>query len=449
MFALLKYERGTIRIEGDVHIPFAKWDGRSNCYRALAYKYRDIVDYLKSSGVEFEDHVIDNVIPCPYFEAEIELRDYQAEAVKRWMVDKRGVVVLPTGAGKTYIALDVIRRLSVSTLVVVPTLALVDQWKDKLSILFGNLYVGEFTGRRKDIKPITVTTYDSAYINAEILGDKFLMIVFDEVHHLPAESYRQIAEMSIAPYRLGLTAIYEREDGLHILLPDLVGGIVYELKPKDLAGKHLANYVVERIKVPLTEKEKELYDLRAKKFRDYIASRKIRLKDIEDFRQLVMMTGIDREAYEALRSWEEARKIAFNSKNKLKVLKELLEKHKGDKIIIFTRYNDLVYTISKIFLIPAITHKTDAKERKYILDGFKTGKFKAIVSSQVLDEGIDVPDANVGIIVSGTGSSREFIQRLGRILRPAEGKDVAILYELISKDTGEVKVSRRRRKAEI
>jgi superfamily II DNA or RNA helicase len=449
VFALLKYERGTIRIEGDVHIPFAKWDSRSNCYRALAYKYRDIIDYLKNSGIEFEDHVKDNVIPCPYFEAEIELRDYQAEAVERWMIDKRGVVVLPTGAGKTYIALDVIRRLSVSTLVVVPTLALVDQWKDKLSILFGNLYVGEFTGRRKDIKPITVTTYDSAYINAEVLGDKFLLIVFDEVHHLPAESYRQIAEMSIAPYRLGLTAIYEREDGLHALLPDLVGGIVYELKPKDLAGKHLANYVVERIKVPLTEKEKELYDLKAKKFRDYIASRKIRLKDIEDFRQLVMMTGIDSEAYEALRSWEEARKIAFNSKNKLKVLKELLEKHKGDKIIIFTRYNDLVYAISKIFLIPAITHKTDAKERRYILDGFKTGRFKAIVSSQVLDEGIDVPDANVGIIVSGTGSSREFIQRLGRILRPAEGKDVAILYELISKDTGEVKVSKRRRKVEI
>ncbi len=440
MFAQLKYERGTVRIEGDVHIPFAKWDSRSNCYRALAYKYRDILNYLKDSGVEIEDHVRDNVIPCPYFEAEVELRDYQAEAVERWMIDKRGVIVLPTGAGKTYVALDVIRRLSVSTLVVVPTLALVDQWKDKLSILFGE--VGEFTGRRKEIKPITVTTYDSAYINAEILGDKFLLIVFDEVHHLPAESYRQIAEMSIAPYRLGLTAVYEREDGLHTLLPDLVGGIVYELKPKDLAGKHLANYVVEKIKVPLTEKEKKLYDLKAKKFRDY--AKRIRLKDIEDFRQLVMMTGIDREAYEALRSWEEARRIAFNSKNKLRILKELLERHKGDKIIIFTRYNDLVYTISKIFLIPAITHKTDAKERRKILNGFKVGRFRAIVSSQVLDEGIDVPDANIGIIVSGTGSSREFIQRLGRILRPAEGKDVAILYELISKDTSEVKVSKRR-----
>ena len=443
MFAVLKYERGTIRIEGNVHIPLAKWDDRSRCYRALAYKYRDIVDYLKNSRIDFEDHVQDNVIPCPYyFDAEIELRDYQAEAVKRWMTGKRGVIVLPTGAGKTYVALDVIRRLSVSTLIVVPTLALVDQWKEKL-ILFGE--VGEFTGRRKELKPITVTTYDSAYVNAEFLGDKFLLLVFDEVHHLPAEAYRQIAEMSIAPYRLGLTAVYEREDGLHALLPDLVGGVVYELKPKDLAGKHLANYVVERIKVPLTEKEKELYDLKAKKFKEYIVSRRLKLENVEDFRQLVMMTGLDREAYEALKSWEEARRIAFNSKNKLKVLKELLEKHKGDKIIIFTRYNDLVYSISRIFLIPAITHKTDAKERKYILDGFKKGKFKAIVSSQVLDEGIDVPDANVAIIVSGTGSSREFIQRLGRILRPSKGKDTAILYELISKDTGEVKVSRRRR----
>ena len=273
MFAVLKYERGTIRIEGNVHVPLAKWDDRSRCYRALAYKYRDIVDYLKNSRIDFEDHVQDNVIPCPYyFDAEIELRDYQAEAVKRWMTGKRGVIVLPTGAGKTYVALDVIRRLSVSTLIVVPTLALVDQWKEKL-ILFGE--VGEFTGRRKELKPITVTTYDSAYVNAEFLGDKFLLLVFDEVHHLPAEAYRQIAEMSIAPYRLGLTAVYEREDGLHALLPDLVGGVVYELKPKDLAGKHLANYVVERIKVPLTEKEKELYDLKAKKFKEYIVSRRL------------------------------------------------------------------------------------------------------------------------------------------------------------------------------
>ena len=444
MFAKLRYDRGTIVIEGDVHVPYAKYDSRSRCYRALAYKYRDVIEYFESSGIRYDDHVLDNVIPSPIFNAEIELREYQAEAVERWMLDKRGVVVLPTGAGKTYVALEIIKELSVSTLVVVPTLALLEQWKEKLSI-FGKDYVGEFSGRKKELKPITVTTYDSAYINAEVLGDKFLLLIFDEVHHLPAESYRLIAEMSIAPYRLGLTAFPEREDGLHTLLPDLVGGIVYRLKPDDLSGRYLADYEIKRIYVPLTNEEYEEYKKRAEKFKKFIVSRGISLSSVEDFKEIVMMTGLDSEAYEALKSWEEARKIAFNSKNKIKKLRDLLEKHRGDKIIIFTRYNDLVYTISRIFLIPAITHKTDKKERSEILRLFKNGTYKAIVSSQVLDEGIDVPDANIGIIMSGTGSSREYVQRLGRILRPAKGKDKAILYEIISKETGEVKVSRRRR----
>ncbi len=446
MRARLRYDKGTVIVEGDVHVPFGKYDDRSRCYRALAYKYRDVVDYLRSSGIDFEDRVQDNVLPSPSYDGvEIELRDYQEEAVDRWMLDKRGVVVLPTGAGKTHVALKVIRELSVSTLVVVPTLALLEQWLEKLSV-FGQNYVGEFSGRRKELKPITVTTYDSAYVNAEVLGDKFLLIVFDEVHHLPAESYRQIAEMSIAPYRLGLTAFPEREDGLHDLLPDLVGGIVYRLQPDDLSGRYLARYETKRIYVPLTEEELQEYKRMAEKFRRFIASRRINLTSVEDFKEIVMRTGIDAEAYEALRSWDEARKIAFNSKNKIRKLKELLEKHRGDKIIIFTRHNDLVYLISRVFLIPAVTHKTDKKERSEILRLFREGVYKAIVSSQVLDEGVDVPDANVGIIVSGTGSSREFVQRLGRILRPAPGKDKAVLYELISKETGEVKVSRRRRK---
>jgi len=442
VFARLRYERGTVRIEGNIHVPHAVWDSRSGCYRALAYKYRDIVEYLERSGIDFEDEVKSNVIPCPVFDAKIELRDYQRMAVERWMASKRGVVVLPTGSGKTHVALEIIRRLSVATLVVVPTLALLDQWKERLSI-FGE--VGEFSGRKKELKPVTVTTYDSAYINAESLGDKFMLLVFDEVHHLPAESYRQIAEMSIAPYRLGLTAIPEREDGLHTLLPELVGGIVFEMSPKDLAGRYLAEYEVRRIYVPLEEEEKRRYEERARVFRDYIVSRGIRLERLEDFRKVVMMTGVEERAYEALRAWDEAKRIAFNSKNKLRKLKELLEKHRGDKIIIFTRHNELVYRISRTFLIPAITHRTAKEEREEILRKFREGSYRAIVTSQVLDEGIDVPDANVGIIVSGTGSSREFVQRLGRLLRPKDGK--AILYELVSKETGEVKVSRRRKRA--
>lgn len=253
----LYYDRGTIKIIGSSYVPFARWDERCNCYRALAYKYRDIVEFLKSEGVDFEDHVLDNVIPSPFYEdVEFELRDYQREAVERWMMEKRGIIVLPTGSGKTIIAMEIMRRLSVSTLVVVPTLALLEQWKERLSI-FGE--VGEFSGKKKELKPITVTTYDSAYINAELLGDKFMLIIFDECHHLPAEAYRNIAQMSVAPYRLGLTAFPERSDNLHELLPDLIGPVVYKKGPGELIGTYLAPYEIVRIKVPLSREEREEY----------------------------------------------------------------------------------------------------------------------------------------------------------------------------------------------
>lgn len=441
MKAKLSYENGTIKIEGDVHVPFARYDSRSRCYRALAYKYQDIVDYLKSSRIDYEDEVF-NLVPSPTFDCNLSLRRYQVEAVEKWMVNKRGCIVLPTGSGKTLVALEIIKRLSVPTLVVVPTLSLVEQWKEMLSI-FGKRWIGEYTGEKKEIKAITVSTYDSAYLHVEKLGNKFLLIIFDEVHHLPAESYRLIAEMSAAPYRLGLTATYERADGLHELIPELVGGKVFELYPEDLKGKYLANYEIKRIFVPLTDEEEREYREKTKIFKDYIRKARIKLESIEDFHKIVFATGKDSEAYEALKSWEEARKIAYDSKNKLKKLRELLEVHRGEKIIIFTRYNDLVYRISKAFFIPAITHRTPDDERGKILEGFRKGFFKAIVSSQVLDEGIDVPDASVGIIVSGTGSSREFVQRLGRILRPKDKK--AVLYELVSEGTAEMRTSKRRR----
>jgi superfamily II DNA or RNA helicase len=440
MFVRIGYDRGTLVVRGDAHIPFGRYDERSRCFRVPAYKYRDLIDYLDLSGIAYEEKVFD-LPPTPFFDAELELRDYQEEAVAKWMVDRKGVVVLPTGSGKTYVAMEIIRELNVPSLIVVPTLDLIDQWTEKLSV-FGE--ISEFSGRSKNIGAITVTTYDSAYINAENLGNRFMLIVFDEVHHLPSESFSSIAEMSAAPYRLGLTATMEREDGLHERLPELVGGKVFELKPADIAGKHLAPYTIRRIVIPLDEKEKRLYDAKARVFKDYVKKKGLKFSSPDDFRKIVMRTGYDSSAYEALRSWDEARKIAYNSKNKLKILKNILEKHRKDKIIIFTRHNDLVYRISKLFLIPAITYRTDQRERKEVFRLFKKGIYRAIVSSQVLDEGIDVPDANVGIIMSGTGSSREYIQRLGRILRPSGKK--AILYELVSAETSETRTSLRRRK---
>lgn len=436
VYAKLYYDKGTIKVEGDVHIPHASFDQREGCYRSLAAKYSSIKSYLQLSDIEYEDYVVDPIL-SPFFDFQFELREYQEQAVDRWMEDKKGVIVLPTGSGKTYVALEIVKEMNVPALIVVPTLDLVDQWKEVIPF-----DCGELTGREKDLKAITLATYDSAHLNADSIGNKFLLLVFDEVHHLPSKSYRSIAEMSAAPYRLGLTATYEREDGEHKLLPELVGGKIFEISPQDLSGTHLANYVLNRISVPLTEEETDIYDKNIKVFRNYIASHNIKLRSPEDFRKVVMRTGFDEKAYEALKAWDNARKIAFNSKNKIKKLKELLEEHKMDKIIIFTRHNDLVYNISKLFLIPAITYRTKKEERKSILTGFRRGTYRAIVSSQVLDEGVDVPDANVGIIMSGSGSAREFIQRLGRILRP--NKEKAILYELVSLDTSEVQTSRRR-----
>ncbi|HDJ97351.1 MAG TPA: DEAD/DEAH box helicase, partial [Thermofilum sp.] len=279
---------------------------------------------------------------------------------------------------------------------------------------------------------------------AEYLGNKFHLLIFDEVHHLPSEAYRQIAELSAAPYRLGLTATPEREDRLHELLPELVGHIVYRLSVDDLKGSYLADYDTVRIYVKLGEEEAKRYRSLVRRYREYLAKRGLSLRQLEDFEQLVMRSGYDPEAREALLAWMEARRLAFNAEAKLERLRELLARHRRDRIIIFTDSNELVRRISTLFLIPEITYKTPKEERKKIMAMFREGTINAIVTSHVLEEGVDVPEANVAVIISGTGSRREFVQRLGRVLRPKNGKR-AVLYEIVTKGTGEVYVSRRRK----
>jgi superfamily II DNA or RNA helicase len=155
------------------------------------------------------------------------------------------------------------------------------------------------------------------------------------------------------------------------------------------------------------------------------------------------MTGSDPEARKALLARNEALRIALNSEAKIKVLIEFLKTYKDEQILVFTRHNQLVYRISQDFFIPAITHQTRREERKEVLGKFKEGAYRAIITSQVLDEGVDVPEASIGFILSGTGSSREFIQRLGRILRKRQGKQ-AKLIEIISRETVETRISQRR-----
>ncbi|MEM2123690.1 MAG: DEAD/DEAH box helicase, partial [Candidatus Bathyarchaeia archaeon] len=277
-------------------------------------------------------------------------------------------------------------------------------------------------------------------------GNKFMFIVFDEVHHLPAPSYSQIGEMYVAPYRMGLTATPEREDGMHSELPRLVGDIVYRIEVDALAGRHLAPYEHEKAFVDLTPEERRLYDEYLEIFRDYLSRKGLTIRSIEDFQKFIMRSGGDKEAREALLARNRAVKIALNSEAKITLLESLLEKYRREKILIFTLHNQLVYRISRRFLIPAVTYQTAKEERREILDKFRRGDYRVIATSQVLDEGIDVPDASIGIIISGTGSMREYIQRLGRLLRKVRGKE-ARLIEIVAKDTVETRMSLRRRRS--
>jgi len=436
----ITYHKGTILLKGDYGIPNTKWDARSGCYRSQALYYRDIIEYLEKSRVSYEDSVLD-LIPCPDLSCKTKLREYQEKALEQWLLQKRGVVVMPTGSGKTVLALKVIEQVNSPVFIVVPTLDLVRQWKEEL--LTFNIEIGEYTGEKKDLQAITVSTYDSAYINAENLGNQFKLLIFDEVHHLPGEGYRQIAEMFASPFRLGLTATYEREDGLHEEIPRLIGGKVYEIQTDDLTGKYLSSYETKKIIVGLTDEEQKEYEQHHKTFRDYIVSRHIKMRTPNDFKKIIMRSGYDSKARDAILARNKAERIAYNSKAKIDKIQELLSK--DDRIIIFTRYNDMVYEISKRFFIPCITYRTDSHEREETFNKFKQGEYSVLASSQVLDEGIDVPEANIGIIVSGTGSSREYIQRLGRLLRPRENKK-AMLYELVTKGTKETRTSYRRKK---
>ncbi len=378
-------------------------------------------------------------------ELKITPRKYQAQAHNKWLKNNmRGVIVLPTGTGKTIQALLAINYLLESTLVVVPTIDLLKQWKTSIleNLNVQKESIGIFGGGEHDIKPITIITYASAQKYVSTLSTKFDLVIFDEVHHLPSEVYRTIAMGLTAKHRLGLSATPERPDELHKDLDELIGPVIFR-KEHDDVSSYIASFRLEKITVKLTDEEKEKYDNHMKIFRNFIISRKIRFRGPQSYSRIVMMSGRSKAAYDALIAHNEARKIALNAGEKIKIVLELLEKHKKDKVIIFSEYISIVELITKKYLIPLITSKTGKKERSLILSNFRKGTYTKIVSGKVLDEGIDVPDASVGIIISGTGSKREYIQRLGRILRPK--KETAILYELVTEKTLETKAASRRK----
>jgi len=447
----LAFEEGTIRVEGlddtpgvtAADLPGVEVDDRSKTARAPAYRYAALRAALGERGVDCEDRVLD--LPDLALASAYRLREYQQDALDDWRgTDDRGVLELPTGSGKTVIGIKAIEALGTPALVVVPTIDLLNQWRRELETEF-DTPVGQLGGGEQRVTDLTVSTYDSAYLRADELGDRFGLVVFDEAHHLGGEGYRDIARLLAAPARLGLTATFERPDGAHEAVEGLVGPLVHRVAVDDLAGEHLAAYDIKRVEVGLTPEERETYERHQETFTDYLAKSGIRMRSGSDYQELVKRSGNDPEAREALLAKQRAREVMMNAERKVTELANVLDRHREDRVIVFTAYTDLVYRLSERFLIPAITHETGAEERRRILERFREGEYSRVVTANVLDEGVDVPDANVAVVLSGSGSEREFTQRLGRILRPKDDDGRAVLYEVVAGETAEERVASRRR----
>ncbi|MBC5795857.1 DEAD/DEAH box helicase [Sphaerospermopsis sp. LEGE 00249] len=447
----LTFDRGTLILHPPPRckawIDFATWDDRIEKFRIPAIRYRCLVEALQAEDTFFIDEAKEfsalELVPS------LEMTPYphQNEALAAWkLAGRQGVVVLPTAAGKTYLAQMAMEATPRTTLIVVPTLDLMHQWYAHLKAAFPDMELGLLGGGSRDKTPILVATYDSAAIHAESLGNKYALIIFDECHHLPTDFNRVIAEYAIAPYRLGLSATPERTDGKHADLNILIGREVYRQRAEDLAGKALAEHQVIQIKVKLSQLEREKYNQLIQTRNDFLKQSRISLGSLQGWQTFVQMSARSQNGRRAMLAHRQAKEIALGTDGKLRILADLLAEHYPSRVLIFTADNATVYRISGELLIPAITHQTPVKERHEILTKFKEGIYNTLVASHVLNEGVDVPSASIAIILSGTGSAREYIQRLGRVLRKGnvENKQ-AILYEVVAEDTSEEGTSARRR----
>ena len=448
MGASLSFQGGTLVLYGreraDPVPPMFQWvKGR---WRCPAYHYPALIGWLREQKIRDQVHRWQR-LPLKLHDTR-QAHDYQLAALDTWLKAERGSIVLPTGAGKTFVALQAIYRVKRSALVIAPTIDLLHQWYARLVNAF-QCDVGVYYGGEKQIHPLTVTTYHSAGDLIADAGNQFKLIIYDEVHHLPAPSWGETALMSPAPYRMGLTATYpqahEQENG-RWRVDELIGPVIYEQRIDDLVGTRLAEYRTERLRVDLTPAERDEYDALFAVYAAYFRAHELHRKHGPNWLlELMRLSAFDVEARRAYLARLGLLRLLAGAQNKLAALDNLLREYAHEQVLIFTESNDVVYQLSARHLIPALTFETKAAERKHLLEGFQAGQYRALVTSKVLNEGVDIPEAKVAIVLGGSSSAREYIQRLGRVLRKT-GNRQAVLFEVIARGTlDEGKAQRRRR----
>lgn len=417
----------------------ATWDQELCAWRLPAERLSELRGRLSANNVRHSDETGQRQAQlAPESWSLPQLRDYQRTAIQAWRdAGDRGVIVLPTGAGKTIVALAAIAELAIATLIVVPTRVLLDQWVRFLSICWP-FPIGQLGDGQRQIAPITVSTYSSAVMWAPRVGDRFGLVVVDEAHHVGGWCPSEILEMLVAPARLGLTAT--PPDGVAATaLARHLGPTVFECGIDELTGGALAPYTHETIPIPLAPDERASYRTARGTFNMFYA-RLRRDNPAMQWRQFVHQAQKSDDGREALSAWRASRSLVAYPRGKRAKLRELLARHATDRVLIFTADNATAYTIARELLVMPITCDIRRKERTEMLQRFTSGECNVLVSAQVLDEGFDVPDADVAIVVGGTSSQRRQVQRIGRVLRPRPNKH-ALVYELVVESTTEVRQS--------
>lgn len=383
----------------------------------LGYPIIDLAGY--HTGEALSVHVREITVSNRKFT----LRDYQQDAVERFYKEGTvqggsGVVVLPCGAGKTIVGIAALARLSRATLILTSNATSVNQWREELldKTSLKDSDVGLYCGTLKQVRPVTIATYNilthrksktSPFSHMKLFSERdWGLIIYDEVHLLPAPVFRMTADIQ-ATRRLGLTATLVREDGCAEDVYSLIGPKQYDMQWKTAeAGSHIAAVSCTEIRVPLHKEKEGLY-------RDAGARSKLRL--------------------------------AAENPGKIPIVQQLLQEHRGKPTLIIGQYLNQLHEVAETLKVPLLTGEVPQQERQQLYERFKSGAISVLIVSKVANFAVDLPDAAVAIQLSGSfGSRQEEAQRIGRLLRPKEGNNEAWFYTIVTDQTKETEFALKR-----
>ncbi|MBI2466812.1 MAG: DEAD/DEAH box helicase [Candidatus Rokubacteria bacterium] len=372
----LSFDRGSLRLEAPATArvpPYFVWDARVGAWRTAAINHLRVCEDAAAYRLTLSDRAA-RFFPAPALRPALPpLRRDQQAAIEAWeRAGGRGVVVKPTGTGKTEIALAIIARQQAPALVVAPLRDLMYQWQRRIKHGLG-FDAGVLGDGRQEVWPITVTTYDSAWIHMKDIGNRYRLIVYDEAHHLPGPTQHESALDCLAPLRLGLSATPGRADGRDAMLADLIGPVVYEEDLAQARGRTVADYLIVRVPIYLTEEEQAEFDELSRSIRQYVAARQ-REEGTFDWREIARRSRADPQAREILRCWRRKLAIVHRSAEKLRVLEDVFRLHPDEPCVVFTASNRMALDVSARFLIPALTAHSDKPQRRLGRAGREGGR---------------------------------------------------------------------------